>query len=242
MQHDLFETSHLKTLNPNRRNALMDLQSIRLNIRLDHAIAGIIGLLILFVLIFSFGVEKGKKFAVAELQAEREKREQVMQEFRQKLIEIGTLQQQTQSRGAAFSSGDNSANPSLTEASSGSEPGDVENPEPVSHSSGTTAAETGPKGQGITQIATEVPHTELPTGKYTIQVVTYNSQAKIDEKLGKLRDKGYKAFVVPSGKFFLLCVNGFDSRVTATGLLKKLQSEKLAPQDSYVRLMPKAAA
>lgn len=229
MQQDLFDSTNLKNLNLNRRNSLMDLQSIRLNIRLDHAVAGIIGLLIFSVLIFSFGVEKGKKFAIGELQAEREKREQVMQEFRQKLIEVSMLQQEIRSA----QSGE--AGPNMISESS-VEPGDVESAQEPSSES--TTIRTAPEPLESQQNS----ENKYPAGKYTIQVVTYNSKPGIDGKLSKLRDRGYEAFIVPSGKFYLLCVNGFESRQDGVSMLKKLQSEKLVPKDAYVRPMPKAAS
>lgn len=53
----------------------------RVTLRLDHmAIVGILAL-VLYVLIFSFGVEKGKRFAIEELKAVQAKQEQINQEL-----------------------------------------------------------------------------------------------------------------------------------------------------------------
>ena len=89
MQQDLFGSQPAASQsssysNPNR----MDFsEKYRLSLRLDQGIVALIAMLVIYVLVFSFGVEKGKRFAMAELRAEREKRERMVEEFRQKLYE-----------------------------------------------------------------------------------------------------------------------------------------------------------
>jgi len=88
MQHDLFGPAapppHAAYCAPPKADFL---EKHRFSLRFDQAIVAFIGLLMVYVLVFSYGVEKGKRFAVAELKAERAKRESMAQEFRQKLYE-----------------------------------------------------------------------------------------------------------------------------------------------------------
>ena len=62
------------------------LDRYRVTLKLDQALVGAIAMLVLYVLVFSFGVEKGKRYAAEELKAERAKREHLVQEFRDKIF------------------------------------------------------------------------------------------------------------------------------------------------------------
>jgi len=55
----------------------------RVTLRLDHLLIGAILALVLYVLVFSFGVEKGKSYMVAEIRAEKAKQEQMTKELTQ---------------------------------------------------------------------------------------------------------------------------------------------------------------
>jgi len=55
----------------------------RITLRLDHLSILAIAALVLYVLVFSFGVEKGKRFALQELEAERLKQLQASKEFKE---------------------------------------------------------------------------------------------------------------------------------------------------------------
>lgn len=79
---------------------------------------------------------------------------------------------------------------------------------------------------------------EQPPGKYTIQIVTYLTQEAANRKIKDLKTRGYEGFIIPSGKFFQICVNGFESRQNASLLLKDLQGRGIAPKDAYVRPIP----
>ncbi len=56
------------------------LDRFRVTLRLDHLAVAAILALVLYVLVFSFGVEKGKRFALDELKAEKVKQEQMTKE------------------------------------------------------------------------------------------------------------------------------------------------------------------
>ena len=95
MQTDLFGTPSVTArVNPAASKADF-LQRTRFSLRLDQAVVMLIALLVVYVLVFSFGVEKGKRFAMAEIRAERGKREKIMQELQAKLFsEAGSPQTQ----------------------------------------------------------------------------------------------------------------------------------------------------
>ncbi|MBI2167062.1 MAG: SPOR domain-containing protein [Candidatus Omnitrophica bacterium] len=57
------------------------LDRFQVTVRVDHLFILGISVLVFYVLVFSFGVEKGKRFALDELRAEKKKREQISQEL-----------------------------------------------------------------------------------------------------------------------------------------------------------------
>lgn len=54
---------------------------LKITLRLDHLAILAILALVLYVLVFSFGVEKGKRFALAELEAVKARQEQIKREL-----------------------------------------------------------------------------------------------------------------------------------------------------------------
>jgi len=77
-----------------------------------------------------------------------------------------------------------------------------------------------------------------PEGRYTVQIVTYGNEKDAEKKLDLLSAKGFHGFVIPSGKYFQICVNGFATRQEAGVFLKDLKRQKIAPSDAYVRSIP----
>ena len=57
------------------------MDQFKVTLRIDHLLIGGILALVLYVLVFSFGVEKGKRYAMAELKAEKIKQEQISKEL-----------------------------------------------------------------------------------------------------------------------------------------------------------------
>lgn len=57
------------------------MDQFKVTLRVDHLLIGGILALVLYVLVFSFGVEKGKRYAMAELKAEKVKQEQISKEL-----------------------------------------------------------------------------------------------------------------------------------------------------------------
>lgn len=83
MQTELFDVSRPTLEIPKvERHALSGwLDQFRVTLRIDHLLIGGISALVLYVLVFSFGVEKGKRYAFEELKAERARQEQTVREL-----------------------------------------------------------------------------------------------------------------------------------------------------------------
>ncbi|MBI3313357.1 MAG: hypothetical protein HYZ83_03915 [Candidatus Omnitrophica bacterium] len=209
MQSDLFEIpSQLPVTQPASKLAF--LERSRLSLRLDHLVASVIVLMVFYVFIFSFGVEKGKRFAMAEIKAERDKRQYVTEELARRVFEekqIGPVH-----------------------AEMGNLPPGV-----LPAKSSAPAAE---KSQPAS--SSDAEHTTVIAvhGKYTIQLITYTSDRQAEEKLKMLTEKGRKGFVISSGKFKQVCVDAFPSKANAMETLRQLKADGVAPRDAYVRPMP----
>ena len=100
-----------------------------------------------------------------------------------------------------------------------------------------TLAVPQPQNAASTQTPTPAPPIEepKPVGKFTIQVVTVTSQAIAERELKKFTAKGHKGFVIPSGKYLQICVDGFESKDKASQRMKQLKTSGIVPQDAYVR-------
>lgn len=81
MQGELFKMSGTAAEAPQAsKNQSHETDRFRVTLRLDQLSIVGISALVLYVLIFSFGVEKGKRIALRELEAEKAKREAVSKE------------------------------------------------------------------------------------------------------------------------------------------------------------------
>ena len=83
MQKDLFGLSSPEPVSGPKMGFL---ERHRYSLRLDQAIVLFILCLVAYVLVFSFGVEAGKRYALAELKAERAKRELMIHELSEKVF------------------------------------------------------------------------------------------------------------------------------------------------------------
>lgn len=232
MQRDLFDAGITEL--PRPRYGISGLQNIRIQLRFDQILVGVIGLLVFYVLIFSFGVENGKKYAFEELKAERVKREQLMSEFREKLLERSEAP-------IAEAPVISSPNPEGGRPASFSQPAGAGSA-PKSSSSIAAAAQNSqvlPEADSKkTVLAVNAVNSKYPAGKYTIQSVTFNSLAMADKELLKLKKKGHEGFVIPSGSFYQVCVKAFETKKIASAVLKKLQADGIIGHDAYVRPIP----
>lgn len=169
----------------------------RMTLRLDHLSIGAILALVLYVLVFSFGVEKGKRFALQEIEAERTKRERITQE-------ISAL-----------------AAPEIP----------VFPPTASPSSSLSVAAPSTPASPELKSVEVSGPL----TGHYTIQMITFAHRSRADLEVKRLKEKGFRAFVWPAGRFFQICIEAFNDMSEAREKLTRLKDEGFAPPDAYIR-------
>lgn len=82
---------------------------------------------------------------------------------------------------------------------------------------------------------------ELKTGTYTIQLATYRRKDQAETEVVRLKKKGHDAFIIPSGKFFQVCVEKFEKRPEAFQKLLELKSGGFDRiyQGAYVRPVAK---
>lgn len=219
MQKELFAAAPVAALSDSfSQTKTSFLDRHRLSLRLDQTLVVMIALLVVYVLIFSFGVETGKRYSMAELRAERAKRERMTEELSRKIFE--NQQNAQPSSGLAEVSGVVKA-----AASSGGAIASAVSAAPAS----AVLPPAVKAEESLLSIGSK------PAGRYTIQTVTVASKATAEREIKKLAGKGHKAFVIPGGKKLQICVDGFDSRDEASRMLKQLKSQRLIPSDAYVR-------
>lgn len=222
MQKDLFGgvaavNPISSTFEPHRTDFLQK----SVTIRFDQAIIGVLLLIVAYVFVFSFGVESGKRYAMAEIKAERAMRERMARELGEKIFANSQIQAEARP----------DSNPDFIDPT------------------GTMINLTALKQKGIPSAVTKA--TKIPAsvqapkvdakgkmkGKYAVQTVTFTSKAMAQKQLEKLAQKGYQGVIVARGKFLQICVTGFESKDQATQAMGQLKAEGLAPKDAYIRTL-----
>ncbi len=184
------------------------LERYRLSLRLDQAMVGMIVLLIIYVLVFSFGVETGKRYAMAELRAERAKRERMAQELGEKIF--ARTEEAPVQRAAAVST-------PLEEAPEAKVP-----------------VKAGAVSRPIQPPAAVLP-VQSQAGKFTIQLIAFNSRANAEKEVKRLAEKGFRAALISKGRLHQVFLPGFETRQKADQALKQLKAQGIAPPDAYIR-------
>jgi len=208
MQKELFAAVPVAALSDSfsqQKNSFLN--RTRLSLRLDQMLAFVIGLLVIYVFVFSFGVETGKRYSTAELMAERAKRERVTEELSRKLTE-----------------GQQSAVIAIDAAKSSTQ---------TATQGSITPAISSPSIKEVVTPATQ--ESGKPAGRYTIQTITVASKNTAEREIQKLAGMGHKAFVIPGGKKLQICVDGFESQKEASRAMKQLKNQGHIPADAYVR-------
>ena len=206
MQKDLFGASTASPLMNTLEPKSDFLQRFRLQLRLDQTIIGFLLLLVAYVLVFSFGVESGKRYAMAEIKAERSMRERMARELGEKIFANSQSQIATATPAAPKVVGQPKITPVLTAA-------------PAVPAAVATKAATG-----ASAAKTETPAVEIKSGsgKFFIQTVTYATKAAADEQIKRLVKKGYAAKILPHAKFQQVCVGGFETKDKAAQAMAQL--------------------
>lgn len=74
--------------------------------------------------------------------------------------------------------------------------------------------------------------------KYTIAHMTYVKKEQAMIEIERIKSKGFTPFLVSSGRYYQICVNGFESRKSANEMIKALRMKGIVSSDSYIRNMP----
>lgn len=77
-----------------------------------------------------------------------------------------------------------------------------------------------------------------PEGKYTVQHVTYVTQSAADREVQRLVKAGQNAFALRAGKYFLVCIDAFQTQQEASRFLRQLKTQHRVSVDAYVRAIP----
>lgn len=88
------------------------------------------------------------------------------------------------------------------------------------------------------ELKTEVVQPATAGTKYTIAHVTYAKKDQALNEIRRIKSKGYSSFLVSSGKYYQICVSGFDSRKNANDAIRSLRLKGVVSTDSYIRNMP----
>ncbi len=116
----------------------------------------------------------------------------------------------------------------------------ISEPQNVSITEGSKPEEAKGEEKTVASVAVLADKFEPVTeGGWTIQVVTYTDPLRAREEVAKLRDEGFKPFIIPSGKYHQVCVNRFKNRSLA---LKMLPTFTRSGEyfDAYVRKVKKS--
>jgi cell division septation protein DedD len=158
-------------------------------------VAGIVSLVVLIVA-YSFGVEKGK--LVAE--------------------DFGH-----QERGAATAVSVNNRQPTALEEK---QPSARQAPaetvlEPVRMIAEVTAGSDASRtaAEAVQKVAENI------SGKYTIQVASFRKEKHAREEADVLKQKGYEILVLPKGDYSIVCVGKFENKDEAKSFSKKLKQQ-----------------
>lgn len=215
MQKDLFGGAIAAAVLPTQSESKTDfLQKYTLTLRLDQAIIAVLTLMVAYVLVFSFGVESGKRFAMAEIKAERSMRERMARELGEKIFANSTA-----------AAGGATVTPAVSADLSKSK-----NAPAVKAFEVSAAVKTETSAP-----AKEAVETSKAGGRFAIQTVTFTSKAAAEKHIKLLASKGYQGSIIPKGKFQQVCVTGFENKEKASQAMTKLKSQGLAPKDAYIR-------
>ncbi len=83
-----------------------------------------------------------------------------------------------------------------------------------------------PKGEKAVEVSKKVP-TKASSGKggnYTIQLVTHINDKVAKKEFLALGNKGYKPFIIQSGKYIQICVGSYPDKDNASQSLKKFKT------------------
>jgi hypothetical protein len=83
------------------------------------------------------------------------------------------------------------------------------------------------KTAAVSPDAEPVSQVVVPAGgkSFTIQLVTYKNEKLARREADNLTAKGHRVFVIPSGKYFQVCIEIFEEKAQASRKLSELQAD-----------------
>lgn len=202
--------AHLRSSDFGAQNSF--LRRYQLSLTLDKLILALMGILVIFVLTYSFGVERGKRAM-------------------EKRIEPLLL------KGSDTILGDQTS--AQAPANGQTETVLIVNEGKAAPTSSSLMAE--PRTASVeVQVSTPKIQSTLPVpdlsrkAKYTIQLVTYKDEQQAAKEIERLQAKGFEGFVIPSGPYFQVCAHYAETKSKAQSFLNEFLREGRYP-DAYVR-------
>ena len=232
MQQDLFSSpSPYEVGETNRSNTIKPLNSRQnrsIAYGLDKLLIGVCLLVISYVVVFSWGVERGRKQIRTETEAKIEK-------LHNELSRLTTVAHEL------------AHSPMRKAVEEIPVPANASNVQTVSlFKEPAELAQDQDQDQNAESVDTVVQKVVVPETqtlsigdkKFTLQLATYVTTDRAEEQIEKLKKLGYDAFVIPSGKYFQVCIEKLPTKSMALSLKSKIQSETHLYPDAYIRNLP----
>ncbi len=162
---------------------------------LEHGIIGLVFLIMVMVILFSLGVERGRHVAPVEIK------------------ETAVLTQ-AQKGSATLAAGPASLKRAQTVASAVL----------AKTIAGPAVAKSSQVAKDAAAPLASTDSKKLVDKGYTIQVASYKQESYAQKEVGVLQKKGYEAFVLAKGSFSIVCVGQFAQKDEAQKISKKLKS------------------
>ena len=189
---------------------------------MDKLLIGVCLLVVSYVVVFSWGVERGRKQTKVDTDAKIEKLHNELSRLTLVAHELARTPVRK---------------PEIAPIAPASDT------EPIELSNQTTWPSENFETTTTVLLPSEsasvpVPSAETVTfGKkqFTVQLATYVTTDRAEEQVQKLKKIGYDAYVIPSGKYFQVCIEKLATKPMAQSLKSKIQSETHLYPDAYIR-------
>jgi len=209
VQGELFRED--QSLSVARERGTTFFSSYKFTLRMDRMIIGILSILCLLVLVYSFGVERGKRIMEANLQSLLPSHGETIQPQKIALRTEPVTTNQTV-RGEA------------TVLMIKNDKTDISDSERVVE---------GKAKPDLT--ASELPLADPSrSSDLTVQLVTYKTEKRAVGEVNRLRANGHNGFIIPSGLYYQVCADYFQSRSKAVSGLADFKGGGRYP-DAYIR-------
>ena len=186
---------------------------------LDKVLLALIGILVVFVLTYSFGVEHGKQVMEKHLQALLPTHSETFPVANQESASV-----EKKEEAILMVKDTSSITPTTTSVASDEKT--ALDTEASSNEQSTSEA---------VKSANSLPSVDLTKqGAYTVQLVTYDNESLAAKEIGRLKSKGHEGFVIMSGRYFQVCANYFESHTKARNFLKQFRENGRYP-DAFIR-------